>query len=76
MGEDRKTKRTNQRKEEKRAHWERKYGAKHKAQQAKREAKLIEMSQLQQNEDGGNNAGEDDDEDSIDDEEEGGEWIT
>ena len=61
VGQDRQTRRTNQRREEKKAHWEKNYGAKVRA------AKLIEMTQP---------AAEEEDEDQIDDEETGGEWIT
>ena len=60
VGEDRQTIRTRERNEAKKAHYMKKYG---KKLEAKKEAKLIEMTAQEENED------------DIDDEEEGGEWI-
>lgn len=68
VSDDRQTQRTKKRKEEKHAHYMKKFGDKIAAS---KEAKLIEMEapEAAENQD-------DSDSDKIDDEEQGGEWVT
>lgn len=65
VAESRQTKRTRERKADKLAHYMKKYGDKRAA--AQKEAKLIEMTNPEDDEEGNDN---------IDNEEDGGEWVT